>query len=149
MWAQNYNAQLGHQEPLPYRTTVYLPIPDQSAVPHAMTTSVLSLPTMVPAQAFVVVTSPHGNHIHPYGQQEQLQQQQPMGSLEQTPPQEVQLLLTQTSDLKENQKNQSKKSFTKKLHRYGASPEMLKSGSAFPSYYADPQKLWHRYYLHE
>lgn len=145
MWAENYNAQLRQEEPLPYRTTVYLPVPDQSAVPHAMTTSVLSLPTMVPAQAFVVVTSPQGNHIQPYVQQ---QLEQPMWSLEQPPPQAEQQLLTQTSDLKENQKNQSKKS-KKKLHRYGASPEMLKSGSAFPSYYADPQKLWHPYYLNE
>lgn len=161
MWAQKYNVHLG-QEQMPYQTTVYLPIPQQSIVPNTMATSVLSMPSMAPAQAFIVVTSPQGNHVQPYLLQqpvpsgdgtlwgrEQLPQLQPLAQ-----PQPQWLAPTMPAapgetheprEQREQKPTQPKKSHAKKLYRYGASPEMMKSGAAFPSYYADPQKLFNRY----
>lgn len=151
MWAQQYNVQLSTDQ-LPYQATVF--------VPHSMAYNMLpqmTTSTASPMQAYIVQSTPNGSYLQTCplqqvlpafvdngqwesGEQTQEQQEQLREQLQEQLHEELQ---QQTEVICEQAEQQQLKAEAEaqqqdpavKLHRYGASLEMLKSGAAFPWYH--------------
>lgn len=149
MWAQQYNVQLSTDQ-LPYQTTVF--------VPHSLACNMLpqvATSMASPTQAYIVQSTAHGSYLQACPLQQVLpafannNQWETGEEQPQEQPQGQEQLQVQTEVICEQQEQQQQQLKADaeaeqqnppvKLHRYGASLEMLNSGAAFPWYHAHHQ----------
>lgn len=149
MWAQHYNVQLSTDQ-LPYQATVFVPHSVACTMLPQMGTSMAS-----PTQAYIVQSTAHGSYlqacplqqvlpafadINQWETREEQPQEQQQG--QEQLPEQTEVIYEQQEQQQQQLKAEAEAQQQNppvKLHRYGASLEMLNSGAAFPWYHAHHQ----------
>lgn len=147
MWAQQYNVQLSTDQ-VPYQATVFVPHSVACNMLPQMATSMAS-----PMQAYIVQSTPNGSYLQTCplqqvlpafvdngqwesGEQPQEQQEQLHELLQEQLQEQTEVICEQEQQQLKAEAEAQHQDPPVKLHRYGASLEMLKSGAAFPWYHA-------------